>query len=405
LAKAGYLDEAKSALSFMLNADSGEYEQAVGYPYLISITRYYGSGREETDTNSEGPNIEFDNFGLFLWSFAETILQNPTDDWWKPYWPSVRDLVANVLVYLTEEHTFLISPDSSIWERHWNGNEKHFTYSTIMAVKGLCMAAKLADLMGDTVTATKYRDTVGVLLKGIRTFLIDSNNVLAGNLEQLENDDSYLDMAAIEAFNFGVFQPGDPVTTASLQEYQNVFFDGTVDGYGGYYRVQNGDWYDVQEWSFIDLRTSIALGFAGQTTRRDNLLAWVLDQSKENNYLMGELYCRGTDDCDTRGDYKGSIPMIGFGPGAYFLALESRNATGAPTICSEPCTEDPGVFPPTLTEGYEIPGDSTTTDSTPTDSDDSGCSCKTGSKSSNGIKFPLFLLMSLIAIIIFRKQR
>ena len=68
LARAGHLDEARDALIFQLTAGPGRHEAEVGMPYRVSITRYFGNGAEESDCNAAGPNIEFDGFGLFLWS-------------------------------------------------------------------------------------------------------------------------------------------------------------------------------------------------------------------------------------------------------------------------------------------------------------------------------------------------
>lgn len=403
LAKTGYVEEARNALKFMLEARSGEYEQAVGVPYNISVCRYYGSGREETDYNHQGPNIEFDDFGLFLWAFAETVKADPSNTWWHEYWDDVRDLTAGALVKLTENHTFLISPDSSIWERHWNGNEKRFTYTTAMAVKGLCSVSSLAEDMDDTTEAQSYRDTVSKLMKGMRLNLVDTQNVLAGSMEELFSGSGYLDLSAIEAFNFGIFAPGDPISAASLQQYHQTFFDGTENGHGGYYRNDDGDWYDLQEWSFIDLRMSVALGYNGLTQRRDALLNWVVSQSEANNNLMGELYCRGTDNCPQRGDYRGSVPMIGFGPGALILALRARNETGPEALCATESTEMPGLPDVELTEGNDAGSDDDAgngDDITP--GGKSGCDC---SAAGNTQFATLPFLMALFLALVFRIYR
>ena len=44
-----------------------------GAPYQISVCRYYGNGSEWSDSNADGPNIEFDGFGLFLWELDEYV--------------------------------------------------------------------------------------------------------------------------------------------------------------------------------------------------------------------------------------------------------------------------------------------------------------------------------------------
>ncbi len=337
LARAGFTKEARAGLEFMLNADVGDYEEYVGHPYAISITRYYGRGREETDTNQDGPNIEFDDFGLFLMALGEQLDgPNLADaNWWKPYWPTIRDKVADTLVSLFEDDTWLIAPDSSIWERHWNGNQKHFTYTSAAAARGLCVAARLADEMGESDKADEYRGVVSKLRKGIAYNMLDGRGAIAGNLEELQAGHGYMDMAAVEALNFGLVDPAGQMGSDTLDVFRDTFYDGAPDGYGGYFRNDDGDWYDSQEWAFIDLRTATALGYAGRTDQRDKLLEWVVAQTRQNYGLMGELYCRGGTDCPTRGDYRGSVPMVGFGPGAFILAMTERQAGDhAPELCA-----------------------------------------------------------------------
>jgi hypothetical protein len=125
LARSGHYAEAKRALEFQLGADSGKYQDYVGHPYQISITRYFGDGVEETDFNDSGPNIEFDGFGLFLWTLAEYVQASGDSAALGAWWPAVSERVADVLVKL-QEPSGLIAADSSIWEVHWNGRQKHF---------------------------------------------------------------------------------------------------------------------------------------------------------------------------------------------------------------------------------------------------------------------------------------
>jgi hypothetical protein len=79
---AGLFDESKKLLSFYLNAESNFYKNfiwedgkdyGVGVDYQISVTRYFGIGKEESDFNDQGPNIELDGFGFFLYTFSDYI--------------------------------------------------------------------------------------------------------------------------------------------------------------------------------------------------------------------------------------------------------------------------------------------------------------------------------------------
>ncbi len=82
LNRLGMFAEAKKYLAFMLDAPSGGYvhyvftdkkDYGVGVPYQISVCRYFGNGKEESDFNDDGPNIELDGFGMFLSAFSDYV--------------------------------------------------------------------------------------------------------------------------------------------------------------------------------------------------------------------------------------------------------------------------------------------------------------------------------------------
>ena len=91
LIESGHFREARSALQFFLNAkmkkdqNGNNFYQTkyienkntkkpyyglntkLSHNYLLSVTRYFGNGTEESDANKDGPNIELDGWGLVLW--------------------------------------------------------------------------------------------------------------------------------------------------------------------------------------------------------------------------------------------------------------------------------------------------------------------------------------------------
>ncbi|CUT03449.1 hypothetical protein JGI17_11853 [Candidatus Kryptonium thompsonii] len=83
----------------------------------------------------------------------------------------------------------------------------------------------------------------------------------------------------------------------------------------GFFRVNNGDWYDRQEWIFIDLRVAVAMKKSGFKKEAKQILDWITSQSNLNYNLIAELY----DEFNS--DYQGQYPMVGFGAGAYILGL------------------------------------------------------------------------------------
>lgn len=319
LARSGHLAEAKRAIAFQLSAKTGAYQSYVGAPYQISVVRYYGNGTEESDTNADGPNVEFDGFGLFLWELEEYVKASGDTAFLDAAWPAVKSKVADPLVAL-QEPTGLIAPDSSIWEVHWNGKQKHFAYTTITAAQGLCSASRLALQEKDPPTRTKYLVAGQKARDAIYQSLRAPDGTIAQATESLAANVAWLDAAAVEAIGFGLFDAKKHTAKATLDSLAQ----GLVPPSGrGYMRNDSGGWYDSQEWIFVDLRGGHALDLGGRTAQSAPLLDWNVNQAAENYGLFAELHERVTS------DYAGEVPMVGFGAGAFSLALLDR---GKPAV-------------------------------------------------------------------------
>jgi hypothetical protein len=299
LARMGHAAEANAAVDFFKHAKVGGYETEVGVPYSISVVRYFGDGEEESDSNTDGPNIEFDGFGLAPWA-AHLAGRSDLDD-------SARTLTSLL------DPTGLVKADSSIWEVHWNGKQRRFAYTSAAAARGLCSA-------GMSMPAAALRDAI---VKN----LVGSDGAIHQSYEALGAGTPSIDAAAIEAINFGLIDPAGPTASATFAAIDGAL---KVPSGHGYMRNQDGGTYDSAEWLFIDLRVSDALRRMGKTAAADALLGWVTAQADLNHDLIPELFDR------TTGDYSGSIPMVGFGAGAYILTLLDR---------ASPPTADPCFFP------------------------------------------------------------
>jgi GH15 family glucan-1,4-alpha-glucosidase len=317
LVRSGHLSEARAALSFVLAADSGYYQDYVGVPYQVSVTRYFGRGKEESDSNADGPNIEFDGFGLFLWALGEYVAASGDSGLVDDNWITIRDRIAGALVSLVDPASGLISADSSIWEVHWNGNQKRYSFSSLAAASGLCRASAMAHDRGDDALADTYRNAAVSIRDALAANVTDGGHVLASSYEELTSGGGYHDMAVVEALNFRLFDPSAATAAATLD-----MFDADLrvaDGFG-FFRNDDGGWYDSQEWVFTDLRAASGFRLAGRTQAADRLLDWITAQALFNHGLIAELHD------PTSGDYLGEIPMVGFGAGAYMMALLDRQS-------------------------------------------------------------------------------
>ncbi len=335
LVKSGHFAEAKAALAFQMGATANAYESYVGKPYQISVCRYFGNGVEQSDSNADGPNIEFDGFGLFLWSLDEYVKASGDTVSLQAWWPTVKSMVADVLVLLQDPATGLIAADSSIWEVHWNGQQKHFAYTTITAANGLCSAARLATAAGDAADVTAYGKAGAAARDAVLKSLRAPDGTVAQSLEGLAAGSGWLDAAAVEAIDLGLFDPARGTALATLRSIEH----GLVPPSGrGFMRDQTGGSYDSQEWVFVDLRMDRAMELRGEAANEASLFSWNTDQAIDNYGELSELHDA------TTASYTGASPMVGFGAGAYLIALADRGTPATPTcgaFASEPALPSP----------------------------------------------------------------
>ncbi len=364
MAELGMDTESRDGLAFYLGAESGrfaDWDELSSYdmpPYLISLVRYLGFGVEETDFNAFGPNLEFDGFGLFLWALGHYVDATGDVAFAEEHWDEVATLIADPIIALIEPGTGLLRADSSIWETHWNGRERHWTYTNITAARGLCDAARLAEQLGDRRRAQVYRDAGIALRDAIATRLLDADSALASNLEELAAGEGYYDAAVVDAIAMGLFDPQGEIATATLAGLDGALL--TPASEVGWSRNDDRDdhpgdtdlspWgsdYDAVEWVITDLRGAIAFRDAGDAERSDALLLWITAQTLANFGMVAETYDR--DD----GTYAFNTPMLGFGAGVYALALAHRDGSELAPACGA-YYED--VAEPGTTGGSEATG-------------------------------------------------
>ncbi|MFY2561089.1 glycoside hydrolase family 15 protein [Corallococcus terminator] len=356
MATLGMRSDAREALAYYLNADSGRFQnwrELQPYsmpPYIITLTRYHGFGVEETDFNEAGPNLEFDGFGLFLWALRH--YERTTGDLTlvDQYWPTVSTKVGDALVAIIDPETGLIRPDSSIWETHWNGRQRAWAYTSLTAARGLCDAAVLAERVGDAERATRYRAAGESIRRAMAEKLTDSNFALASNLEELKSGRGYWDSAVFDAFAFELFDPAGKIARETIRGLDLRLSspagagwsrnDDRYDHTGGADMSPWGSEYDSAEWVIVSLRGAMAKRMAGDTERAERVLKWVTDQSLKNYLAVSETYD------ELNGTYKFNSPMVGFGAGAYALALAHRADGTADPACGAYLDESTLSKPP-----------------------------------------------------------
>jgi len=344
LSRSGHYDNAKDALEFFLDADAGRYPDYLNnVPYRISTVRYYGDGQEEADYSGQSTrNIEIDGWGDYLWA-ARMYVDASGDTSWlgaatkkgDTVYDAIKEGVAEPLAANLEQNGMVIA-DASIWEVHW-GNRQHFFYTTAAAARGFCDMATLARRAGRTDDIARYKQLAENAVTAIKSTFIDSQRVLGGSLERLAQGANYRDGATVESVTWSLIDPSDPIAGASLDALSHLQTPA-----GGYKRVEgSNDQYDTDEWILIDLRASAAFRRAGNSPKADSLLDWVTSQAAVNHDLLPELY-NTVSSSGPIGAYSGSIPMVGYGAGAYVMTHLDRVQLYEHTDCGD---KDLGDYP------------------------------------------------------------
>lgn len=317
MANLGMLDEAKKGLEFMLKSPmAGRFKNfvfrdgkdyGIGVDYQISATRYFGNGKEECDFNDDGPNIEIDDFGLFLFALDEYVKNSNDVEFYKKWEAVLSTKVADAIIHNIDKDG-LIRRDSGPWEHHLPG--RRYTFTSGVCAEGLTRFASLQKQIG--YEWKKYAAAADSMYRGIIKYMVYENRVIKGNADDYETTAHYFhDAGTFELFAGGLIKDKRLFAT-HMEDYDKLM---KVKGDIGYIRVYSNDTYENQEWPFADLRVAVAQNHLGSRTLAKALIDKVTKLSKANYNTIPEIY--KLENCY----FNGAIPMVGYGSGAYVLAL------------------------------------------------------------------------------------
>ena len=339
----GHQAEARAGLLAYFNAQpTGKMRaQTAGADYQISVVRYFGDGSEEPFFTQEGAtNIEFDDWGLALWVLGEyerrfddpALLKLPT--FRGPLYQSARDFVVNPLLANLEtygpspndggDQPQIVVADTSIWEEHQK-DQKHFAWSTALAIVGLEDFAEVARRAGDEPARTLALTHAAQLRKGFASAFIRDGQ-LHGALEPgIKND---IDGALLPIVNFGLVT--DPALIRDTLRRMALLKVAS----GGYRRVRGTYtdpaifeyWYEQQEFLFVDFSLAELLRRQGRPAEAAAILRRIVSKAAADHNIIPEMYV--SVPCQLFpgqiGDPTGALPMVGYGAGEYILHLLAR---------------------------------------------------------------------------------
>ena len=298
LNRLGLFEESRACLDFFARSRVGEFEKFLGHAYGISVCRYFGDGQEESDVNHHGPNVELDSFGLYLMAVCDYVERSGDRLWLEQHRAWLDQRVASLIPFLRDSNG-LIRQESGPWEMHLPGRQHAWT--AMVSCVGLRRYARLSE-------QPEYAQVAEELQTAMRTQLLDEHGLIKGYAEARPGDQDYYDGGTLEIFAQGLFPE---LFEQHLHEFSKVML---VRG-RGYARLNQPGWYTWSEWPFLAMRLAVAYRLQGQPERARPLLERITDYAALNHNQIPELYGRQDD------NYGGSIPMIGYGAGAYILAL------------------------------------------------------------------------------------
>jgi len=341
MTRLGMYAEARKGLEFMLRAPSNHYKNYIykdgkdygpGVDYQISLTRYFGNGTEECDINDHGPNIEYDNFGLFLSTFIDYVTRSGDWDFYSQWNEVVTTKVADAIINSMDTNN-LIKADSGPWEHHLE-KPKQYTFTSGVCARGLEALAETQKKRN--LPFEKYEKAASEIKQAILNNMAVDGRYIKGNANDMNiKDHEYWDGGSFEVFSSGL------INDKSLFQSHMEAYNKTMAIQGerpGYIRLESADPYENQEWVFINLRIAYAHLIFDNKQAAYPLLNHITEQASLNyntipemfsnkiqrekvtpDYYPIEVWCNCIRDDDNL--YIGMIPMVGYGSGTYAITL------------------------------------------------------------------------------------
>jgi hypothetical protein len=340
LTKMGHREEAKAGLNAYYNAGPiGNLQAQVrGVPYQISLTRYFGDGSEENDYSGQTrPNLEFDNWGLALWATGEYFAEYGDRAWLNTraahgsVYETARDYVIKPLVknlrHIGRNGGLIFRVDTSCWEQN-DMRRQHYAFSNITAIGGLKALLPIAEAMGDSRTAAEIQKIIRQMRTGFQSAFVHGNEVRGTKEPGPRNA---MDGALLEAINFGAIT--DPKQIESTVSRMSLLETSS----GGYRRVRGRSGYELQEFLLMNFNLARAHIRLGNPRKGDALVERMQHKAARHNNLIPEMYVSKPSRTfpGRIGAPTGSIPMVGYGAGAYILYLMERRREAVDSVIVE----------------------------------------------------------------------
>ncbi|MFZ1728727.1 MAG: hypothetical protein WBQ23_01875 [Bacteroidota bacterium] len=317
LAISGLTSAARAALGFIEEAQHDTYklydvfgrEHGVGFPYLVTPTRYDGSGNEWQWKHREEAVLRFDGMPRYIMAVdalresgkRRTLSAGEAfsdSAFVAPFWTNLSSGAADVLMYRLDSMG-LSAQDDSPWGQGLS--DLPGLYTTLLTAHALGIAAEHASLLGYDLKAFLYNQAAVRASDGIQKLIAEVlSRDKADGLSALEM--RLFHPLIADGITLGILDPASEAGRFVLDVVESGF---AIEDTVNLYRAEPaGDWFARQARPQIALRLARAYAAAGNITRAEALFAAVTREALRHDGLLPELVDPVT------GNWFGGIPSL-----------------------------------------------------------------------------------------------
>lgn len=163
--------------------------------------------------NAAARQVQMDIEGDFLWIVYRYFLTTQDTVFLKAYWWAIEAIVNWVL----EQWEM---PDASLWE--FRNRNRHYTHSKLMCWVALHYGAEMAERLGVTGQARRWREAAATVARAIRRRAYKPASGRFGQSFEGDEPDAALLLLPI----YGFLAPDDPAFVKTLQAVENELTEG-----------------------------------------------------------------------------------------------------------------------------------------------------------------------------------
>lgn len=253
--QSGHSEETRAFLDFMAANQKPNGSWAINY--MTNGQAFYDFGDRGN---------EHDQVGTLPWMMVYYAEKTQAFDWLQSKWPVIQR-ACDYLLQNQDAKTGLLGPTRDLWELSTSDS---WTYSNAAGYAGLKAGEKVAERMGDTVRAGRYREAAARMKAGIETYLWNAAEgyfVRGYNLDRQRQDMKVEAANLALVYPFQVFEAKDPRMLAMAQAIDSTLRSPQ----GGIRRYTNDRYYDGQPWPVTTEWLSIYYSLVGENLKAQAL--------------------------------------------------------------------------------------------------------------------------------------